>query len=155
MRRALAVATLLVAVACSAGADRRFGGRADTEPPAFGGLPGGAANISLTIRVEPEPGARPRDATLDCNPAPHGTGFLEDRLAAENACHFLIVHAGAQRRLRDGPDPLRACTEIYGGPQIATVRGQLYGEPVDARFTRADGCGIADWDVLEPLLGAP
>jgi hypothetical protein len=32
-----------------------------------------------------------------------------------------------------------ACTLIYGGPQVAEVRGTLNGRRVRARFTRANG----------------
>lgn len=46
-----------------------------------------------------------------------------------------------------------ACTEIYGGPQTARVTGTLRGEPVDARFSRTDGCQIARWDAVADLLG--
>ena len=45
-----------------------------------------------------------------------------------------------------------ACTMIYGGPQVATVRGTWGGVDVDARFDRSDGCQIARWDRLAPLL---
>src|SRR4051812_9350395 len=33
-----------------------------------------------------------------------------------------------------------ACSMIYGGPETATVKGTLRGKPVDARFSRTDGC---------------
>ena len=39
-----------------------------------------------------------------------------------------------------------ACTEIYGGPQIAEVRGSFHGRSIKARFTRANGCEIDRWD---------
>jgi hypothetical protein len=39
-----------------------------------------------------------------------------------------------------------ACTEIYGGPATARVRGTLQGKPVDARFSRTNGCEIARWE---------
>jgi hypothetical protein len=42
----------------------------------------------------------------------------------------------------------RACTELYGGPQTATVRGTWGGETVDATFERTDGCEIDRWDRL-------
>ena len=46
----------------------------------------------------------------------------------------------------------RACTQIYGGPQTATIVGTLRGERVDARFSRADGCEIARWNGVADLL---
>jgi hypothetical protein len=39
-----------------------------------------------------------------------------------------------------------ACTEIYGGPQVAEVRGTFKGRRIQARFTRANGCEIDRWD---------
>jgi hypothetical protein len=45
------------------------------------------------------------------------------------------------------------CTQQYGGPQVATVTGVLYGRGVHSRFSLTDGCEIARWRALEPLLG--
>jgi hypothetical protein len=38
------------------------------------------------------------------------------------------------------------CTDIYGGPQVAYVRGSLDGRRLWARFSRSDGCQIARWN---------
>ena len=38
------------------------------------------------------------------------------------------------------------CTQIYGGPQVAEVRGTFEGEKVLARYNRTNGCEIARWD---------
>lgn len=57
--------------------------------------------------------------------------------------------------LREGPDPDRVCTQQYGGPQEAEIRGEIGGEPVEVSVHRRDGCGISDWDRLEALLGPP
>jgi hypothetical protein len=46
-----------------------------------------------------------------------------------------------------------ACTQIYGGPATARVRGRLPGGRVDARFARSDGCQIERWDRNRVLLG--
>jgi hypothetical protein len=45
-----------------------------------------------------------------------------------------------------------ACTQIYGGPETASIKGTLNGEPVDATFKRTDGCEIKRWDTVSPLL---
>ena len=45
-----------------------------------------------------------------------------------------------------------ACTQIYGGPEEATIKGTIRGEDVDATFTRSDGCEIARWDKVKDLL---
>ncbi|MFE7977645.1 SSI family serine proteinase inhibitor [Streptomyces shenzhenensis] len=44
------------------------------------------------------------------------------------------------------------CTMLYGGPATAHVTGTWAGRPVDARFDRGDGCEIARWDRMVPLL---
>jgi hypothetical protein len=44
------------------------------------------------------------------------------------------------------------CTDIYGGPQVAYVRGTLDGRRVWARFGRSDGCQIARWSRISFLL---
>lgn len=51
------------------------------------------------------------------------------------------------------PDDV-ACTEQFGGPETATVSGTLDGRPVDARFARHNGCEIARWEKVAPLLEA-
>jgi hypothetical protein len=48
-----------------------------------------------------------------------------------------------------------ACTELYGGPQTATVEGTLRGRAVDARFSRVNGCEIARWTAATAILGKP
>jgi Subtilisin inhibitor-like len=39
-----------------------------------------------------------------------------------------------------------ACTQIYGGPQVAEVRGTFEGEKVQAQYNRTNGCEIERWD---------
>jgi hypothetical protein len=65
------------------------------------------------------------------------------------ACRLL---AAGGRALFAPTPPGKACTEIYGGPQQATVTGTLAGRPVWARFRRRDGCEIARWDRVAFLL---
>jgi hypothetical protein len=45
-----------------------------------------------------------------------------------------------------------ACTAIYGGPQVARVRGSFRGRRVDARFNRSNGCEIDRWDRVRFLF---
>jgi hypothetical protein len=47
----------------------------------------------------------------------------------------------------------KACTAIYGGPNVARVTGTLRGQPVDERFSLEDGCQIARWERNRALLG--
>jgi hypothetical protein len=47
-----------------------------------------------------------------------------------------------------------ACTQQYGGPETATVKGTLDGREIDAKFSRENGCEITRWDAAKPLLEA-
>jgi hypothetical protein len=55
--------------------------------------------------------------------------------------------------IAEPPDPERACTLQYGGPEQAHMTGTLDGEPVDVTVKRTDGCGIAEYDALFAALG--
>lgn len=67
--------------------------------------------------------------------------------------------AAACRRLRALPrtafrpvPPGTACTEIYGGPQTGRISGSVAARRVDARYERANGCEIARYERVAPLL---
>lgn len=51
-------------------------------------------------------------------------------------------------------DPQQACTEIYGGPKRAEIEGTLHGDPVNANFSRHNGCAIERWESASFLLGS-
>ena len=62
--------------------------------------------------------------------------------------------AGARAgRSREGR-PRAACTDLFGGPETARIVGRAPGRPVDARFARNNGCEIARWEKVAPLLKA-
>jgi hypothetical protein len=111
----------------------------------FGGDDGGT---SLTVTYRPQ-GSESGDSetwTLTCDPA---GGTLAD---PETACEH-VADGGSE--LFD-PVPLdTACTEIYGGPQVAQVDGTVDGEPVSAAFDRTNGCEISRWEALSPWLLPP
>lgn len=44
--------------------------------------------------------------------------------------------------------PNVACSQIYGGPQIAVVTGTFRGHRMRARFNRKNGCEIARWNAV-------
>jgi hypothetical protein len=67
--------------------------------------------------------------------------------------------AVACARLRTGGTALfrpipkdAACTELYGGPQVALVRGTVAGVRVWARLQRRNGCEIERWARFSPWL---
>jgi hypothetical protein len=75
-------------------------------------------------------------ATLRCSPA---GGTLRD---PEAACRQL----DALERPFVRPPGDAVCTEIYGGPAVAEIRGTFEGSQLNATFARTDGCEIALWD---------
>ncbi|MFN2627737.1 MAG: SSI family serine proteinase inhibitor [Gaiellaceae bacterium] len=80
--------------------------------------------------------------TLRCGPA---AGSLPH---AGRACLALAERSAAFR-----PTPPRvACSDIYGGPQVARVTGRYRGSRVFAVFHRRDGCEIARWNRLQALF---
>jgi len=108
---------------------------------------GGPPPTSLTIAVQPRgPEGPTLRATLRCDPE---GGDHPRRFAA---CAALLGNLSA---LEPTPSDV-ACTEIYGGPERARIRGILSGpeesREVDARLNRSNGCEIERWERLEPLL---
>ena len=83
---------------------------------------------------------------------PRGTAFLKD--AAEEVATAIALPA-ARNRLLIGEASDQVCAESYGGPDVATVTGSIGGHRVATSFNRANGCGLADWKLLEPLIGRP
>lgn len=83
------------------------------------------------------------------------TGDVPAGVDAATAC--LSIGTEESRMLLD-PNIMidRACTEIYGGPEIATVGGVLDGLEVEYEISRTNGCGIDDWDrVFAGLVPPP
>ena len=109
-------------------------------------------STSLRIEVRAAPDAPPRSATLACDGAPVATGFIDD---ARAACALVTDDQEARAVLVERRPDDRICTQLYGGPQLARVTGRIEGRPVDVTVNRADGCGVADWSQLQPLLGPP
>ncbi|GAA2617139.1 SSI family serine proteinase inhibitor [Actinomadura fulvescens] len=105
--------------------------------------PSASAKETLTVRVKPSAKAPAKTWTLTCDPVGG------DHPKAAQAC-------AAVAKVKDPfqPPPTgQICTKIYGGPQVATVTGTWQGKPVEARFTRADGCELHRWQKLAPLFG--
>ena len=127
--RTLAIVPLLLLAAC-AGQDTV----SSPEPS--------SPATSLVVEVVAAPGETPVRWTLVCDPAGG------DHPDPDAACRAL---AAAQDPFRPVPDDA-LCTQQYGGPQTATVRGTYRGQPVDLALSRVDGCRISQWDALGALL---
>jgi hypothetical protein len=88
---------------------------------------GGSAETDLVVTVRPD--------------GPHGPARRHHVVCpGDKACEGLSA-----KRLAPVP-PDVACSQIYGGPQTARVQGTLEGKPLDARFSRANGCEIERWE---------
>ncbi|GLW64723.1 hypothetical protein Arub01_29670 [Actinomadura rubrobrunea] len=97
----------------------------------------------LTVEVRASANATPTTWTLTCGPAGG------DHPKAAKACEAL---GKAEDPFKPVPKD-QICTEIYGGPQVATVKGTWRGRQVDAGFNRKNGCEMHRWDQVEPLFG--
>jgi hypothetical protein len=103
----------------------------------------GTPSAQLTITVWPAGrGHAARVWTLRCSPV---GGTLPRRAAA---CRRI---ASAPRGWAPYP-PTTVCSQIYGGPQVAVVRGLFDGRRVFATFARRNGCEIARWNRLSFLF---
>ena len=116
-----------------------------TTAPAF------TATLDTTIGSKDKPAEFM--ASLTCGTTASATGYLAD--TASDACDVLASSEEARTRLIEGPTKDQACTEIYGGSEVATITGSIDGTAVSTTVDRADGCGIADWDLLRPILVEP
>lgn len=94
-----------------------------------------AVLAALTIAVLPGNGAAAHRWSLRCGPV---GGTLPQRAAA---CTRL-----AKLDSPFAPVPAdAACSQIYGGPEIARVEGTYRGRRIDAAFNKRDGCEVARW----------
>ena len=80
---------------------------------------------------------------LTCDPP------VGDHPDPDAACRVL---AEAGERALPPVSKDRVCTQVYGGPERATVNGTWRGQPVSSTFSRTDGCQIARWNALAALL---
>lgn len=100
----------------------------------------------LVVAQDLGDGSPPQRWTLVCAGQVSG-----DHPAAQAACDHLT---GLAEPFTPLPTDL-VCTEVYGGPQTASVTGTWQGDPVDLELSRTDGCRAAQWDGLGPLLPGP
>jgi hypothetical protein len=143
----VAVAALVIGMLAlgTAGCGSVAGGPASPGAPGASSTGGSTVPATSELDIVVDDGRGTRTTwRLTCDP-PGG-----DHPDPAAACAAL--DAGA-RWLRPVPADL-ACTQIYGGPETATVTGVWRGTPVDATFSRTDGCQIARWDGLVGLFPA-
>lgn len=109
----------------------------------------GAGRVDLNVRLREEPDA---DEYVFRLVAEEGRATDESTLPDPDAALEAVERFG-QDIFFPEPGPPKLCTQQYGGPQVALVTGTFHGQPVDATFQRTDGCEIARWKALAPLLG--
>jgi hypothetical protein len=131
-------------------------GRAATATPAVHSLDGRAARpapaVRLTVDFTRRGGVGHQIAHVQCTAAGNRVdGFLR-AVGARRACATARRIAGL---LASGPDPHRACTQIYGGPERALVTGTIGSRRIHRGFSRTNGCGVSDWRRAMPLLPRP
>jgi len=109
--------------------------------------PGASATDSASLRIVAHADGRDPSSrtvwTLRCGPV----GGSHPARAA--ACRRLAI-VGRRAFLPLPADT--ACTQIFGDDRTALVTGKVDGRSVWARFSRSDGCRIARYDNLRPIL---
>ncbi|MDQ1037384.1 hypothetical protein QFZ75_003800 [Streptomyces sp. V3I8] len=100
----------------------------------------------LTVTVSEAGGGRDGTFELDCHPA--GGSHPDARAACEKLDRKTSWGKSPFAPGREG----ELCTMQYGGPATAHVTGTWAGRPVDATYKRGNGCEIARWDALVPVL---
>ena len=112
--------------------------------PSAGGI--SQAGDDLQIRIDPGDGSAAVTWTLSCVGVAEGS-----HPQAQAACDHL---AGIERPFAPLPEDV-VCSQQYGGPQTARVLGRWNGEPVELDLSRVDGCRVAQWNSLVPVVPAP
>ena len=99
-----------------------------------------ASKLELSVQADEK--AAPSTASLTCP---------GEKAKDRDVCAALDVVAPGVFE----PVPVdQACTAIYGGPRKATVTGTYEDEAISAVFTQENGCEIARWNQIEPVLEA-
>ena len=89
-------------------------------------------------------------ARLSCGaPRNAASGYLRP-VSVKHACWKARRRAGILTHVPDYAH--RACDQTFGGPESARVTGRIGGRLVKRRLARRDGCEIAEWDALVPLV---
>jgi hypothetical protein len=124
----LVLLAALLAAGCGKAAERPDG-------------PAGVADLTVTVDPDGPHGPDPaRRLHLSCT-----------RPDQSDACGAAAGVSAAD--LRPTPKGI-ACSQIFRGPQTASIVGVLRGQRVSARFSRINGCEVKRWNGVADLLGA-
>jgi hypothetical protein len=148
----LLVAALAVALAACGNASTNDDATSPADSPIGGPFP--VADLSIVVE---HPDRDTIEYRLTCL-GDTATVIPEDAAIDEQAACLALASTGVVSRLVQGPPADQICTELYGGPDVATITGTIDEQPVDTTLDRTNGCGISDWDelladVLPPAVG--
>jgi hypothetical protein len=160
----LLIATIGLIAGCSSdeSADVPAGSSPDTEEVA---PIGGQTAAKLDVRVE-RVGSKagtgiPVPSRMRCTMSiPASCGAQIECPVAEDSTDedamAVCVWVGNEGRaiLTEEPAEREICTQQYGGPETATVKGTIDGDDVDATFSRENGCEISRFEAVMPLWTA-
>lgn len=113
----------------------------------------------LTVTYADAQDAPARTYTLDCGPTesnPAQSGPTEGNptegnpARSEPACERLVEIGGPVRAVPAG----QMCSMIYGGPQTGHISGRWRGRVVNEDYRRTNGCEVARWERMVPVLPA-
>ncbi|MBM7056954.1 SSI family serine proteinase inhibitor [Streptomyces durocortorensis] len=117
-----------------------------------GTAPGEADEVltRLTVSVENSgvPGA---DGTFELECGPTGGSHPQGQAACDRLAEAGATRSGRQELFRETPEGTM-CTMIHGGDATARIVGTWEGRAVDTTASRRDGCEIARWNSLVPVL---
>lgn len=121
-------------------------------PPSAAPLPSGpgAGDAELSITVKASKDGKAVNYTLVCKGGAPMAESQHPRAAA--ACAALKNNAAILAPA--APPKGISCTQQYGGPQVASVTGEVDGTPVESSFALRDGCQIGAWNAAKDILGA-
>jgi hypothetical protein len=134
MRALAAIACLAVLAVAGCGEDD------DPAEPAAPSEPAALADLKVVVDPDGTESKPPRRVTIRCD-------------APEDSPGCRALSKVEPETFEPTPGDV-ACTQQFGGPQTATVKGTLRGEPVDATFSLANGCEISRWRDASAVLDA-
>ncbi|MFJ7413083.1 SSI family serine proteinase inhibitor [Streptomyces sp. NPDC098077] len=104
----------------------------------------------LTVSVE-NTGVAGADGTFELECGPTGGSHPQGQAACDRLAEAGATRAGRQELFRPTPEGTM-CTMIHGGDATARIVGTWEGRAVDTTASRRDGCEIARWNSLVPVL---
>jgi Subtilisin inhibitor-like len=121
-------------------------------PPSASPLPSGpgSGDAELSITVKASKDGKAVNYTLVCK---GGAPMAESQHPSAAAACTALKNNAAILNPATPPKGI-SCTQQYGGPEVASVTGEVNGTPVETSFALRDGCQIGAWNAAKDILGA-